>query len=189
MSTEKDSAKRGMSKLVVIFYILAALMGVMFIYMFIADVMYINNYAASYGMSFGDMWADAIQYILSSSISYLVFGMLLLGMGKAINLLQNSAKTEEDGAGQKTEAKAVNPPEDRVDESSEEPEDAEAELSGEGDETEDKTEEDDSEESEEKAEEAEKTQDAGTDEASGQEAADENSAGGDEEDKADGQNK
>ena len=42
MSTGKDSAKVKMSKLVLLFYIFAALMGVMFIYMFIAGVMYIN---------------------------------------------------------------------------------------------------------------------------------------------------
>ena len=96
MSTEKDSAKVKMSKLVLLFYIFAALMGVMFIYMFIAGVSYINNYTASYGMSFSDMWADAIQYILSSSVNYLVFAMILLGIGKVLDTVQRGPRAKAD---------------------------------------------------------------------------------------------
>lgn len=96
MSTGKDSAKVKMSKLVLLFYIFAALMGVMFIYMFIAGVMYINNYTASYGMSFTDMWADAVRYILSSSVSYLVFALVLLGIGKVLDTVQRGIMAKAD---------------------------------------------------------------------------------------------
>lgn len=92
MSKEKDTAKGKKSKLVLILYIAAALMGVMFIYMLITSTMYINNYTASYGMSVGDMWSDAMQYILTSSVNYLVFALVLVGIGRILDRVERDVK-------------------------------------------------------------------------------------------------
>lgn len=88
MSTGKVSSKGKSSKLVTVMYVAAALMAAMFIYMAVSAVTYINNYAASYGLGFGDMLGDGIQYILSSSVNYLVYGLILFALGKILDILQ-----------------------------------------------------------------------------------------------------
>ena len=75
MSNGTNPANGKTSKLVLILYIAAGVLGALFIYMFIYAINYINSYVSSYGMSFGDMWMDAIQYIINGSINYLVFGL------------------------------------------------------------------------------------------------------------------
>ena len=47
-------------------------------------------------MSFTDMWADAVQYILSSSVSYLVFALVLLGIGKVLDTVQRGIMAKAD---------------------------------------------------------------------------------------------
>lgn len=74
MSNGTNPANGKTSKLVLILYIAAGVLGALFIYMFIYAINSINSYVSSYGMSFGDMWMDAIQYIINGSINYLVFG-------------------------------------------------------------------------------------------------------------------
>lgn len=79
------------SKLVLILYIAAGVLGALFIYMFIYAINYINSYVSSYGMSFGDMWMDAIQYIINGSINYLVFGLLVFAAGKILDTVQKKS--------------------------------------------------------------------------------------------------
>ena len=57
-------------------YIISAVLMAICVYMIIVNIMYINSYAASYGMSVSDMLFDAIQYVITGSISYFVYGML-----------------------------------------------------------------------------------------------------------------
>ena len=83
MKREKNG--NGRSVIAKIMYAASALLAVIFIYMLIEAIAYIGDYMASYGMAFGDMWSDAIQYVLSSSISYLVFALLLFAAGKIID--------------------------------------------------------------------------------------------------------
>ena len=83
MKREKNG--NGRSVIAKIMYAASALLAVIFIYMLIEAITYIGDYMASYGMAFGDMWSDAIQYVLSSSISYLVFALLLFAAGKIID--------------------------------------------------------------------------------------------------------
>lgn len=83
MKREKNS--NGRSVIAKIMYAASALLAVIFIYMLIEAITYIGDYMASYGMAFGDMWSDAIQYVLSSSISYLVFALLLFAAGKILD--------------------------------------------------------------------------------------------------------
>ncbi len=88
MSKGTNSANGKMSKLVVIMYVAAGVLGAAFIYMFIYAVNYVSSYISSYGLSFGDMWTDAIQYVVAGSISYLVFGLLLFAAGKILDTVQ-----------------------------------------------------------------------------------------------------
>ena len=86
-----NSANGKTSKLVLILYIAAGVLGALFIYMFIYAINYINSYVSSYGMSFGDMWMDAIQYIINGSINYLVFGLLVFAAGKILDTVQKKS--------------------------------------------------------------------------------------------------
>ena len=91
MSNGTNPANGKTSKLVLILYIAAGVLGALFIYMFIYAINYINSYVSSYGMSFGDMWMDAIQYIINGSINYLVFGLLMFAAGKILDTLQKKS--------------------------------------------------------------------------------------------------
>ena len=91
MSNGTNPANGKTSKLVLILYIAAGVLGALFIYMFIYAINYINNYVSSYGMSFGDMWMDAIQYIINGSINYLVFGLLMFAAGKILDTVQKKS--------------------------------------------------------------------------------------------------
>ena len=91
MSNGTNPANGKTSKLVLILYIAAGVLGALFIYMFIYAINYINSYVSSYGMSFGDMWMDAIQYIINGSINYLVFGFLMFAAGKILDTVQKKS--------------------------------------------------------------------------------------------------
>ena len=91
MSNGTNSANGKTSKLVLILYIAAGVLGALFIYMFIYAINYINSYVSSYGMSFGDMWMDAIQYIINGSINYLVFGLLVFAAVKILDTVQKKS--------------------------------------------------------------------------------------------------
>ena len=91
MSNGTNPANGKTSKLVLILYIAAGVLGALFIYMFIYAINYINSYVSSYGMSFGDMWMDAIQYIINGSINYLVFGHLMFAAGKILDTVQKKS--------------------------------------------------------------------------------------------------
>lgn len=88
---ETNPANGKTSKLVLILYIAAGVLGALFIYMFIYAINYINSYVSSYGMSFGDMWMDAIQYIINGSINYLVFGLLVFAAGRILDTVQKKS--------------------------------------------------------------------------------------------------
>ena len=91
MSNGTNPANGKTSKLVLILYIAAGVLGALFIYMFIYAINYINSYVSSYGMSFGDMWMDAMQYIINGSINYLVFGLLVFAAGKILDTVQKKS--------------------------------------------------------------------------------------------------
>ena len=69
------------------FYIAAAVLMAICIYMIVINSMYVVNYASSYGMSLSDMKLDAIQYVVTGSISYFVYGALLFAAGRIISML------------------------------------------------------------------------------------------------------
>lgn len=69
-------------------YVVAAVLAVIFVYMLIVNIMYISSYAASYGMSFSDMWQEAVQYIVTGSVSYFVYAVLVFATGKIVSIVQ-----------------------------------------------------------------------------------------------------
>lgn len=93
-STRKNNTnKNGAAWLPNTLYVISALIAVVFVYMMIVNIMYIQNYLASYGMAFSDMWMDSIQYILTGSISYLVYAILVFCAGKLISMV-GAGKTD-----------------------------------------------------------------------------------------------
>lgn len=101
-STRKNNTKKnGAAWLPNTLYVISALIAVVFVYMMIVNIMYIQNYLASYGMAFSDMWMDSIQYILTGSISYLVYAILVFCAGKLISMV-GAGKT--DASGERTDS-------------------------------------------------------------------------------------
>ncbi len=89
-STGKVDRKKN-TGLVKAMYTIAVILAVFFVYMVIVNVLYINDYVALYGMSFAGMWAEAVQYVITGSISYLVYAILVFSAGKIIGILSNKA--------------------------------------------------------------------------------------------------
>ena len=99
----KKTAGQKAPGIVKTFYIAAAVLMAICIYMIVVNSMYVTNYASSYGMSLSDMKLDAFQYIVTGSISYFVYGALLFAAGRVISMLQKAqasgiCKTPADGA-------------------------------------------------------------------------------------------
>lgn len=84
----KKRTSRKTSLLVKALYVVAAVMMLICVYMVVVNIMYIRNYAVTYGMEISDMKMDAIQYIVTGSISYFVYSVLIFCSGKIIKLLQ-----------------------------------------------------------------------------------------------------
>ena len=86
---KKDNAYKSNGKLSKGLYVVAAILAVSFVYMLIVNIMYISSYAASYGMSFSDMWQEAVQYIVTGSVSYFVYAVLVFAAGKIVSIVQS----------------------------------------------------------------------------------------------------
>ena len=89
-TSRKKTSGQKTSGLVKVFYIVAAVLMAICIYMIVVNSMYVVNYASSYGMTLSDMKLDAIQYIVTGSISYFVYGALLFAAGRIISMLQKA---------------------------------------------------------------------------------------------------
>lgn len=82
-----NTGKKG-SGLAKFLYVVAAVLAVIFVYMLIVNIMYISSYTVSYGMSFSDMWQEAVQYIVTGSVSYFVYAVLVFAIGKIVSIVQ-----------------------------------------------------------------------------------------------------
>lgn len=100
MKDQKKPAAGGTSGFVKVLYVISAILMAVFVYMAIVNAMYISNYAATYGLKVSDMIMDAVQYVITGSISYFVYGLLVFCAGKIIGLLQQKPEEapEDDGA-------------------------------------------------------------------------------------------
>ena len=85
------------SKIVWALYIVAALLGVLFLIMLITSISYISNYAASYGVSIGELGSEAIGYIFSNSVSYLIYGILVFASARVLDVLEAIRRGQADG--------------------------------------------------------------------------------------------
>lgn len=83
----KKTSEQKTPGIVKAFYIAAAVLMAVCIYMIVVNSMYIVNYASSYGLELADMKLDAIQYIVTGSISYFVYGALLFAAGRIISMI------------------------------------------------------------------------------------------------------
>ena len=93
-TSRKKTSGQKTSGIVKAFYIAAAVLMAICIYMIVVNSMYVVNYASSYGMTLSDMKLDAIQYIVTGSISYFVYGALLLAACRIISMLQRSQASD-----------------------------------------------------------------------------------------------
>lgn len=84
----KKMLQKNNSGLAKFLYVVAAVLAVIFVYMLIVNIMYISSYTASYGMSFSDMWQEAVQYIVTGSVSYFVYALLVFAAGKIVSIVQ-----------------------------------------------------------------------------------------------------
>ena len=71
----KKNLKR--SKLSVTFYVIACILLVYAVYSIFGSIAYLNTYFKTYGTSLGANLGDAIPYILSNSIVYLIYAILV----------------------------------------------------------------------------------------------------------------
>lgn len=93
-TSRKKTSGQKTSGIVKAFYIAAAVLMAICIYMIVVNSMYVVNYASSYGMTLSDIKLDAIQYIVTGSISYFVYGALLFAAGRIISMLQRSQASD-----------------------------------------------------------------------------------------------
>lgn len=95
MSQDGDSKK---SKFVIVLYVITGIITAYGAYMVYYTINYIKDYYASYGTSVTDDLANVIQYIISNSVLYFVYALLLFTGArilKRILALQNSIKAVE----------------------------------------------------------------------------------------------
>lgn len=89
MEKKNKFVKGKASCLVKTLYIIAAVLMAICAYMIVVNILYISNYASSYGVAVSSMMVDAIQYVITGSISYFIYGVLVFSAGKIIRLLQS----------------------------------------------------------------------------------------------------
>ncbi|MGN0701606.1 MAG: hypothetical protein ACI4KL_00270 [Lentihominibacter sp.] len=73
----------------IVFYIVGILFLVVAAFMLVSAIAYTNTYLQSYGATFGDMWSNSLQYIITRFMPYLGIGMVSLGIGKVVKDTRN----------------------------------------------------------------------------------------------------
>ena len=75
-------------------YIIAAVFMVIAIYTAIVNILYLKNYAATYGVSLGAMWQDVVSYVISGFVPNFAYAFITFVLGKIVCKLY--AKKEND---------------------------------------------------------------------------------------------
>ncbi|MCQ2551114.1 MAG: hypothetical protein MJ146_02830 [Clostridia bacterium] len=70
-------------------YIVAGVFGVIFLWMAISSITYLNDYTAQYGITLGSMFGEALKYIISQSFNYLAFGLMFFFGGRVAKKVQS----------------------------------------------------------------------------------------------------
>lgn len=73
--------KKNFAKFEMVCYVVAAVLLVAAVYMLIANVSYINEYLAVYGMSFMDLGGQGVQTIITAVVPYFVYAFLTFAAG------------------------------------------------------------------------------------------------------------
>jgi len=63
-------------------YVVAGLLAIVSLYMLYANIAYINEYLASYGMKLADLGSQAVQSILGAFVPYFTYAFLVLAAGR-----------------------------------------------------------------------------------------------------------
>ena len=86
----KTITKTKKSGLVKAFYIIAAVLAAIWIYMIVYNMISIKSYADGYGLELADMKLDILQYLLINPIGYFIYAVIVFAAGKILNILQNA---------------------------------------------------------------------------------------------------
>lgn len=68
----------------IFFFIVGIIFLIVSAFMLITAISYTKTYLSSYEASFADMWSNSLQYVIGQFVPYLGFGIVSLGLGKAI---------------------------------------------------------------------------------------------------------
>ncbi|MDO4870332.1 MAG: hypothetical protein Q4A65_08635, partial [Bacillota bacterium] len=77
-------AGQGTPMITIVLYILGILFLLVSLFMLVTGINYTKVYLESYDATFADMWSNSVQYVLGQFVPYLAFGVISLGLGRAI---------------------------------------------------------------------------------------------------------
>lgn len=66
----------------IVCYVVAAVLGIVALYMAYENIAYINEYAAAYGATFFDLGSQAFQSIISAFVPYFTYAFVVFGIGR-----------------------------------------------------------------------------------------------------------
>lgn len=87
MEKKKEMCTKRNTGLVRVLYVISVILLLIFVFMLIGNIGYIRNYITSYGMSVSDMVMESVQYIVTNSLSYLVYAVLVFCAAKVISIV------------------------------------------------------------------------------------------------------
>lgn len=87
MEKKKEMCTKRNTGLVRVLYVISVILLLIFVFMLIGNIGYIRNYIASYGMSVSDMVIESVQYVVTNSLSYLVYAVLVFCAAKIISIV------------------------------------------------------------------------------------------------------
>ena len=87
--------KKTSPAITIIFYIIGIIFLIISAFMLVTAISYTKTYLQSYDASFADMWSHSLQYIITQCGPYMGFGIMALGIGRAIK----EARSAQSGVG------------------------------------------------------------------------------------------
>ena len=86
------------SALVKVLYVISAILMCICAYMIVVNILYIRDYASMYGVAVSDMISDAVQYVITGSVAYFVYGVLIFCAARILRILQGKKPEPEHDA-------------------------------------------------------------------------------------------
>lgn len=74
--------KKNFTKFEIVCYVVAALLMIAAVYMLKANIDYMNEYLAAYGMTFSALGGQAVQSIIDAFVPYFAYAFLALAAGR-----------------------------------------------------------------------------------------------------------